>query len=214
MKRGKKKRHIVTDDRVKQDVGADSTSVTLLERIRARDRAAWERFVHLYSPLVYRWCRQAGLQEADAADVGQDVFRAVAGAIANFHRDQEGDTFRGWLRVITRNKLHDFARREPNACRGAGGSDAQRQLKQLADADPSEPDTEHEDKLLLCRRAMELVLGDCEERTRQAFWRVVVEGQAVADVAGDLDLTPNAVYLLKSRLLRRLREEFAGCVDL
>jgi RNA polymerase sigma-70 factor (ECF subfamily) len=216
LSRDKEARPTVKGANVNPEGAGDATSVTLLERVRARDQAAWERFVHLYTPLVYRWCRQAGLQEADAADVGQEVFRAVAGAIAQFRRDRPGDTLRGWLYVITRRKLHDFARREGGACHGAGGSDAQRRLQQLAEAesDPASADTEHEDQRLVCRRAMEILLADCEERTRQAFWRVVVEGQPAAGVAQDLGLTVNAVYVLKSRLLRRLREEFAGCLEL
>src|SRR5262245_29431146 len=78
----------VTDGNVNQGGGSASTSSTLLERVRAQDQEAWQRLVHLYSPLVYGWCRRSGLQDADAADVGQEVFRDVAGAIAGFRRDR------------------------------------------------------------------------------------------------------------------------------
>ena len=82
------------------DTGSEAnTSPTLLHRLRdpARDHQAWAELVRRYGPLVYRWCRQAGLQDADAADVGQDVFRSVAKKIAGFRREKEGDTLRGWL---------------------------------------------------------------------------------------------------------------------
>jgi RNA polymerase sigma-70 factor (ECF subfamily) len=200
----------VTDDNVKPVEAALQTSSGLLERVQANDQEAWVRFVHLYSPLVYRWCRQAGLQEADAADVGQEVFRSVAPAIGQFHHDRPGDTFRGWLRTITMNKLRDFARRGSKQARGAGGSAALERLLELP-ADGSE-DTDgsaaQEENLLVYHRAVELILGEHEERTRQAFLRVVIEGQTPSEVAEQLGITVNAVYLAKSRVLRRLREEF------
>src|SRR4051812_19850568 len=90
---------------------SELTSASLLDRIRADDPEAWRRFVQLYSPLVYSWCRRAGLNTEDTADLTQEVFRSVAGHVGSFRRDRPGDTFRGWLWTITRNKLRDFFRR-------------------------------------------------------------------------------------------------------
>jgi RNA polymerase sigma-70 factor, ECF subfamily len=206
----------VTDHSVNKGGGSAPTSTSLLERVQAKDQAAWERLVHLYSTLVYRWCRQAGLQEADAADVGQEVFQAVYRGIAKFHRDRAGDSFRGWLHAITRNKLRDFARHHRAEECGAGGSEAQTRLQQVEDDSPANAGdaTDQDDKLTVYRRAVELILADYEERTRQAFWRVMVEQQRPADVARDLGMTTNAVYLAKSRILRRIRDEFAGLEEL
>jgi RNA polymerase sigma-70 factor (ECF subfamily) len=66
---------------------------------------------------------------------------------------------------------------------------------------------------MLYRRALELMQRDFEERSWQAFWRVVIEGQNPKEVAAQLQMTPNAVYLAKGRVLARLREEFAGVID-
>jgi RNA polymerase sigma-70 factor (ECF subfamily) len=189
------------------------TSTSLLARVRVQDQAAWERLVTLYSPLVFRWCQRAGLQPVDAADVGQEVFAAVARNIQNFRHDRPGDTFRGWLFTITRNKLRDRLPLPPGGA-GAGGSDAQRQLAQVPaeESGESEEDADDERKLLY-RRAVDLISGEFEPRTWQAFWRVAVDGQRPEDVAGDLRMTVNAVYLAKSRVLRRLREEFALLID-
>lgn len=203
---------MLTDRGVNPSGDVGDTSSTLLVRLKARNADAWARFVRLYTPLVYRWCRRAGLQEADIADVSQEVFRAVAGAIVTLHHDREGDSFRGWLRTITRNKVHDFARRKPVGADGPGGSDAHAVLHQICDPVGADPDggTEPDDQLLVYRQAIELVLGEVNEVVRQAFLRVVVGGQHPADVAKDLQISVNSVYLAKSRLLRRLREEFAG----
>jgi RNA polymerase sigma-70 factor, ECF subfamily len=166
--------------------------------------------------MVYGWCLRAGLQPADAADVGQDVFAAVARGIDGFRRDRAGDTFRGWLYVITRNKLRDRAA-SPGAV-GTGGSDAQRRLAELPAEQPGETGAtadaeEVNERKALYRRAIECVRGEFEPRTWQAFWRAFVDGHAPADIASDLGITVNAVYLAKSRILRRLREEFAALID-
>src|SRR2546430_727127 len=89
----------------KEPSKGDETSLTLLERLRGQDGEAWRRFVHLYGPLVYSWCRRFGMTGEPAADVVQDVWAAVASSLQRFSRDAEGATFRGWLWSITRHKL-------------------------------------------------------------------------------------------------------------
>src|SRR5438067_2522351 len=64
-----------------------SMSPSLLLRVQANQAGAWERLVELYAPLVYHWCRRAQLGPEDTADLFQEVFRAVAGHIAEFRRD-------------------------------------------------------------------------------------------------------------------------------
>src|SRR5262249_20637092 len=107
-----------------------ATSRSLLERVKADDPAAWDRLVGLYAPLVYRWCRRWDLPDQEIADVFQDVFQAVAAHIGGFRRERPQDTFRGWLRTITQNKVRDHFRRqgrEPGGA-GAGGTEAQLRL--------------------------------------------------------------------------------------
>ena len=101
-----------------------ATSPSLLKRVKADDAAAWDRMVGLYAPLVYHWCRRADLPEQEIADVFQDVFQAVAAHIADFRRDGAKDTFRGWLRVITRNKVRDHFRKLGREPGGAGGTES------------------------------------------------------------------------------------------
>jgi RNA polymerase sigma-70 factor (ECF subfamily) len=193
-------------------IGVESaaTSVTLLSRLKVNDPEAWARFVRLYGPLVYRWCRRAGLQEDNARDVGQEVFVAVARAIPGY----EHKSFRGWLRTITDRKILDHRRKPPGAD-GVGGSDAQGRVEALSDHPPTDsagPD-EQDDRLLLLRQATDLVLATCQDVTRKAFLRVVIGEEDTATVAAELGLTENAVRLIKSRLLKRIREEFAELVE-
>jgi len=206
----------VTDKNVNYYGSSDATSSSLLQRVRAQDRAAWERLVSLYGPLVYRWCRQYGLESLDAEDTGQEVFAAVFRKVADFRRQGKGSTFRGWLRVIARNMVCDHLRRqrtgEPPAI---GGTDPQNRLLQIAAADDeSEPIADASEASQLARRALELLRGEFkDEKKWQAFYCVVVEGQTPAEVAAALNMSVNTVYLTKSRGLRRLREEFGELLE-
>jgi len=188
---------------------SDFTSLSLVERARARDPDAWRRLSRLYGPLVYGWARQAGLQASDAADLGQEVFRTVAARITAFRRDRPGDSFRGWLWGITRNKLKEFARRRAAGPQAAGGTDAHTKLHALADLPSGESGEfrETDSRTSLMHRALEAVRVEFEERTWQAFWRSSVYEHNTADIAEDLQMTQKAVRQAKYRVLRRLRLE-------
>lgn len=97
-----------------------STSTSLLDRVRARNQSAWRHLVDLYGPLVYGWCRRAGLREEDAADVTQDVFLAVARNFDRYEHDGPNASFRGWLRTITSNKINDLFRRRASGTQRPG----------------------------------------------------------------------------------------------
>ena len=191
----------------------DSTSLSLLARVQGNQPAAWEQLVELYAPLVYHWCRRGGLGPDDGADVFQEVFRAVAEHIGAFRRDRAGDTFRGWLRTITRNKVRDLFRRRQEQPRAEGGSDAQ--LRMLAVPDPLADEGPEEVDLVAgqLRRALESLRGEFEERTWRAFWEVQMEGRATDEVGAELEMTASAVRKAKFRVLRRLREELGDLME-
>ncbi len=182
------------------------TSTTLLQQLREHDPDAWRRLVRLYGPLVDFWLRRAGLQAADAEDVFQSVFQSVAQGIADFRKEANAGSFRGWLRTITRSKVADHYRQQAKQPRAAGGSSALRRLQELADWPEDDPDETRAVRDVYLR-ALELVRAEFEDRTWQAVWRVIVQGHAVRDVAQDLGITPSAVRLFKTRVLRRLRDE-------
>lgn len=195
-----------------------SLHTSLLLRLQANENDAWRRLDHLYGPVVFAWCRGAGLQADDAEDVRQEVFRSVAGAIGKFRREEAGDSFRGWLWRIVQNKLRDFLRRQRRQPQAAGGSTFQQQLQEIPLSEMGgegsvvpNPSVEETDGVF--RRAVELVRSEFAERTWQAFWRVVIDGQSPADVAAELGISAGAVYVAKSRVLRRCRTEFQDLMD-
>jgi RNA polymerase sigma-70 factor (ECF subfamily) len=188
----------------------EPTSHTLLDRARGEDQEAWHKLLRLYGPLVTHWCSRGGVVGPDADDVRQQVFQAVVSGLKSFHHDRPGDTFRGWLRCITRTKLVDHFRRLQGQPEAQGGTDAQRMLQEVADQDLSDDPPEELNRLY--HRALEMVRSEFEQRTWDAFWRTAVEGQAAADVAADMGLTPAAVRKARSRVLRRLREEMGDLI--
>ena len=187
---------------------SSGTSRSLLARVQADEPRAWDRLVNLYAPLVLRWCRRSGLQGTDAADVFQQVFQAVVVNVGGFRKERHGDTFRGWLRRITQNKLRDHFRRLGRETRGTGGSSAQQRLAQVPGPEPVEaPITIDIDERSLFARALAQIRAEFAPRTWSAFWQTAVEGRAAKDVADELNMSPGAVRVAKSRVLHRLRQE-------
>jgi RNA polymerase sigma-70 factor (ECF subfamily) len=184
-----------------------STSPSLVRLVKAGDSEAWQQLVRLYAPLVYRWARQANLQDSDAADVLQDVFRAVFNSIGRFQHDRLNDTFRGWLWKITRNEIRRFHRRRISRPEAVGGSDAREFLEQVAAADlePSSLTPDADDQEIL-HRALDMVSVEFEPRTWQAFWRASVSGESTAEIARNLGMSEGAVRQAKYRVLTRLRQ--------
>jgi RNA polymerase sigma-70 factor (ECF subfamily) len=187
------------------------TPLSLLERARGRDAEAWHRLVGLYRPLVVSWCGRAGVHGADAEDVAQEVFSAAAAGLADFRRDRPGDTFRGWLRGITRNKVLLHFRRCRRHPAAEGGSAALDRLQEVADPFGGDDAPDALDDLY--RRTLELVRGEFAAQTWQAFWLTVVEGRSPAALGPELRMTPAAIRQAKSRVLRRLKEEMGDLLD-
>ena len=137
---------------------------------------------------------------------------SVASKLGNFHRSRSGDTFRGWLWTITRNKVRDHFRRKANRPEPFGGTDAQQQIQQMPGPDSvSTDDPSVEDsRRLLAQRALDSIREKFEETTWQAFWRMTVDGHSSAEIAEDLGMKKDAVRQAKRRVLRKLRMELEG----
>lgn len=184
------------------------TRASLLVQLRDGDNTdAWHEFVTLYGPVVYGFARKRGLQDADAADLMQDVLRSVSTAIGRLEYDRKQGTFRGWLFTITRNKVFNFLSARRIRPQAAGDTATNRVLETHAEAVDGADEWELEYQRRLAAIAMEKVQIEFQESTWQAFWQTAVEGQAVADVATQLSLSPGAIYVAKSRVLARLKQE-------
>ncbi len=183
-----------------------ATRASLLLRLRdPQDGAAWQDFVDLYVPVVYGYARKQGLQDADAADLTQDVLCAVAGAVGRLEYDPARGAFRNWLFTIVRRKLSNWWRRDRKARpNGPGDPDDQDLLDQWPAPEAADWDAEWEQQVFA--RACEQVRRDVPAAHWQAFWPTVVEGRPGKEVAADLGLTLAAVYHARSRIRARLKE--------
>jgi RNA polymerase sigma-70 factor (ECF subfamily) len=182
-----------------------TTHESLIERLRKPSAAeAWERFVRLYTPLLFHWARGRGLQDQDAADLVQDVLLVLVRKLPDFHY-QPGRSFRGWMRTVLLNKWRD----RPHA-RMADPFDSEVQPQAPADDDALE---EREYRQYIIGRALRLMSAEFEPTTWQACWETVMVARPPAEVAAQLGITVNAVYLAKSRVLGRLRQDLEGLLD-
>ena len=184
------------------------TRPSLLLRIRnADDVGAWREFAEVYGPLIHRFARNQGLQDADAADLAQEVLYAVAGAIGRLNYDRQLGRFRGWLLTVARSKLSNLFARRKRQPQGTGDSGLQESLQRVPSASDEEAfwDAEYERRLF--EWAAERVRPSFQATTWQAFWMTAVDDKDVKEVSVQLGLTVGAVYIAKSRVLARLKEQ-------
>jgi RNA polymerase sigma factor (sigma-70 family) len=188
---------------------APVTHPSLLVRLRDhRDEQAWCEFTEIYRPLVYQLAKRRGLQEADAQDLVQEVFRAVARAIERYDPDPARGSFRGWLSRIAGNLIINLLIAQKRHPRGTGETDVLRLMEEQPDPNREESvlfETEYRRSLLAW--AAERVRPAFSELAWQAFWQTGVEGKAPKAVAQALGMSLGTVYQYKSRVVARIRRE-------
>lgn len=185
------------------------TRATLLLRLRdVQDHLAWSQFVEIYGPLIFRCALRQGLQDADAADVTQEVLQAVARHMGTWEYDPRSGQFRGWLFTIARHKIADFRQKRRRSAVGSGDSNIHEILvAQADDSSDREEDWNREYEQRLFHWAADQIRPEFQESTWQAFWKTAVENREGKAVASELGLSVGAVYIAKSRVLTRLREK-------
>jgi RNA polymerase sigma factor (sigma-70 family) len=184
-----------------------ATRTSLLVRLRdPDDKEAWRQFVGLYAPLIHGLARKRGLQDADAADLTQEVLQAVAGSVGGLDYDPVRGTFRGWLYTIARRKIHDFHNSRQRREQGSGDSATLQLLGEYpAQAEDAER-WERDYRQHIFNLAAEQVRGSFEPATWRAFWLLAVEGKTGAEAARTTGLSVGAVYVARSRVLARLKQ--------
>jgi RNA polymerase sigma-70 factor (ECF subfamily) len=193
------------------------TRPSLLLRIRdSADAEAWRQFAELYARVIYGYCRRRGLQDADAADVTQEVLGQVARSIRSFEYSPERGRFRGWLGTVTHSKIERFRRKAtpphvgPASDPAGRTTDAPVEAAESAGADPEWIDEFNAG--VLCA-AMERIRPEFEPQTWRAFELTWLENRTPQDAARDLGCRVHAVYVAKSRVVGRLRDEVASLAE-
>jgi RNA polymerase sigma-70 factor (ECF subfamily) len=183
----------------------ETTPASLLQLLREPGQEqAWARFVDLYGPLLLHWARRR-LPEDEAPELVQEVFARLLEKLPGFTYEP-GKRFRGYLYRVTLHCWHDWLRHRGREPVGDAAAEA-------AAPDNVAEFREDEHRRYLVRRALAVMRTEFEPATWRACWEVAAEGRPAAEVAAELGMSTNAVYIARHRVLRRLRQELEGLLD-
>ena len=188
------------------------TRQSLLLRAQAGESAAWKDLTDLYRPLIFSWLNRRGVPAGEIEDLCQEVLLSVVKHLPAFEHSGQRGAFRCWLRTILCSRTADYWR-TPGA-RALGGSGAAALLQAHADPDAElnrQWDEEHDRYVLQC--LLDMVEEEFEPATLQAFRLLALDGMSGADAAKELGQSVAAVYVAKSRVLQRIRQEADGLID-
>lgn len=191
------------------------TSLTLLSSLQqSNDPETWDRLIALYQPLLKSWLRRYEVQATDADDLVQEVLLAVSKDLTNFDHNGRTGAFRNWLRSILVNRLRNFWKTRGRQPRTADGSSLDDRIQQLEDpaSEMSQLWSVDHDRHV-ARQLMVLTQPQFTEVTWAAFTRVAIDGARPDDVAAELNISLNAVFIAKSRVISRLRQQAEGLLE-
>jgi RNA polymerase sigma-70 factor (ECF subfamily) len=192
----------------------DETRHSLLLRAQTGEERAWKDLTGLYRPLIIGWLNRQGVPAGDLEDLTQDVLLSVVKHLPAFEHSGHRGAFRSWLRTIVCSRTADYWRALDAGTQPSGGSGAAAALQQIADPASDlnrQWDEEHDRYVLAC--LLDLVGEEFEPATLQAFRRLTLDGAGGAEAAQELGLSVTAVYIAKSRVLRRIRQLAEGLID-
>jgi RNA polymerase sigma-70 factor (ECF subfamily) len=192
----------------------EDTHKSLLLRAQTGEENAWKDLTDLYRPLIVGWVKRQGVSARDVDDLSQEILLSVVKYLPTFEHSGRPGAFRSWLRTIICSRTMDYWRAIEAGTQVSGASDAAAALQQIEDPNSNlnrRWDEEHDRYVLGC--LLDLVAEEFEPATLMAFRRLTLDGASGAAAAAELGLTVPAVYMAKSRVLKRIRQEAAGLID-
>ena len=185
------------------------TSHSLIERVHdPANGAAWAEFLGIYHPVVYRMARRRGLQDADAQDVVQQVFAAIARSIDTWQSGTDRPPFRAWLTTVARNAITNALTRRPRD-RAAGSTSVVQQLHEIPASEDTTSEIIRESRREIVYWAAKQIRKEFTEQTWEIFWKTSIDGIAVAEVSASTGRSVGAIYVARHRVLTRLKEKVA-----
>lgn len=185
------------------------TRESLILRLpKASDAEAWREFIEIYEPLLFRFARRRGLQEADAREVAQNVFLSVARAVERWQPDQQRGRFRAWLFRIARNQLINHVTKHRRD-RATGRTAEWNAIQDIQDNGSLDQEMLQDYRREMFRLAAAQIRESVQEKTWQAFWMTAVLNESVETVANQLEMSAGSIYIAKSRVLSKIRD----CID-
>lgn len=187
-------------------LNAPKTRASLILRLQdAADVVAWEEFVQVYSPVVYRVAITRGFQTADAENIVQEVLLAVAKSMTGWLERTDRGSFRAWLLRIARNEAYDLINSRSTRPLGADGPEAERMLAELPDVSEVSSNLDLEYERSVFRWAADQVRDSVAEHTWRAFWLTQIEERSIQETSGMLGVREGAVYVARSRVMTRIK---------
>ncbi|MEM8913956.1 MAG: sigma-70 family RNA polymerase sigma factor [Planctomycetota bacterium] len=184
------------------------TRASLLMQLRdAEDQVAWQQFVDRYGPMIYQWCRFWRLQEADAEDITQTLLVKLFHRLSDFDYDPSVGSFRGWLKTVTHNAVRDFSRRRTPA---NVDEITWNVLREQPAHDDLATRMEKAYDLELLEHAKQRVRGRVAEHTWSAYELCEQGTLSTDDIAMKTGMQAAMVYVVKSKVIRMLKEELAN----
>ena len=183
------------------------TSYSLIARVKdPSDAASWAEFLAIYQPVVFRMARRRGLQIADAQDVLQQVFLAVARSIDGWEAAEERPPFRAWLTTIARNAITKSLSRRPSDA-ATGSSSVDESLNAIPDDEATTSELVREARREIVHWAMEQIRSEFSDVVWQSFYRTAVEGESIANAAAEMGRSAGSVYVSRFRVIARLKDK-------
>jgi RNA polymerase sigma-70 factor, ECF subfamily len=192
----------------------NETRQSLLFRAQSGEADAWTDLTDLYRPLIIGWLNRQGVPAVDLEDLSQDVLLTVVKHLPTFEHSGNRGAFRSWLRTIVCSRTSNYWRATGASTQAIGGSGATAALQQIADPDSDlnrQWDQEHDRYVIRC--LLDLIEAEFEPATLRAFRRLAIDGASGAEVAQELGMSVAAVYVAKSRVLLRIRQQAEGLID-
>jgi RNA polymerase sigma-70 factor (ECF subfamily) len=180
------------------------TRPSLIVRLQGqRNELAWEEFVRAYEPFLNSVVARRGVPGRHVPDVTQQILVAIARSVEQWSDDGQPASFRRWLTRVARNIVVRYMAKERRMPGGAGGTEWLAQLHDVA-AEPDQAQLQAYDFELIAWAA-EQVRGEFKASSWSAFWKTLIEGRTVEDVAQQLGVSPGSIYMSRSRILARIR---------
>ncbi len=184
-----------------------ATSTTLLAGLHDGCERAWRRIVERYRPCIVRFAVRIGLDPEDSQDAAQQTLIAFHRSYAAGDYDREKGRLRTWLFAIARNQTVSLIRRRERRCdvHIHQPSDQTDFFARVAEESSWESVWEEEWQDAMLRQCLAEVQGVFDAKTLDLFWRYAYRGEPAEEVAREQNVSVNAVYLARHRVLNRIR---------
>lgn len=183
------------------------TTTQILEELKtSNETPAWDRFCDHFRPVVVSFARQLGLSANDAEDAAQEVMLAFLKAFKAGKYNKERGKLSDWLFGIARRVILNLRGHKPLEHLVADKTTGTSFWDLIKDDQSITQTWENQWRNMVLRRCLEKARQELDSRVFKAFELYALSEVAIDEVAGQLNMSHNAIYIAKSRVLSKLRQ--------